>query len=94
MFRYWLHDRSIDDYQMFGRRFHRSAFPRITRIEEQGSSFQAHPVTFPSSLSGQFNLMFLTQQPFLYRQEAVNKETMLSRSIIKIVLDQNKKVRI
>lgn len=59
MLRYRLHNCTIHDNQVLGRRLHTPALPGIARIEEQRGALQAHPVALPAPLSCQLDLVLL-----------------------------------
>lgn len=48
----WLHNRTINDNQMFWCRLDGSALTRITRIKEEGGALQTYPITFPTAFTG------------------------------------------
>ena len=45
-------------------------FSGVAGIKQESCSLQTNPVTFPSSLSRQLHLMFLSQKPFLDAEKA------------------------
>jgi len=59
MLGYRLHNCTIHDNQVLGRRLHTPALPGVARIEEQRGALQAHPVALPAPLSGQLDLVLL-----------------------------------
>jgi len=65
-----LHNRSVNDNQMFRCRLHGSALLGIAGVEKKRGTLQADPVSLPASLPSQFDLMLLTQQPLLYAEKS------------------------
>ena len=61
MFGYRLHNRTVDDYKMFGRRFDGPILLRLARIEQQRCALETDPVAFPTTLSRQFDLVLFSQ---------------------------------
>lgn len=66
MFRYWLHNGTVDDDQMFRSGVDRPAVPVFAGIEEESRAFEAYPVAFPTALPGQLNLLPLPQEPLFH----------------------------
>lgn len=75
-----LHDRAVDDDQVFRCRLHGTALLGVTRVEEKRGPLQADPVTLPTPLPGQLDLMLLAQQPLLHAEES-EKASPLSRHV-------------
>lgn len=71
MLRYGLHNSTVHDNQMLGRRVDGPALARVARIEQQCGALQAHPIALPAACLGQLDLVFLAQHPFLDRQKTV-----------------------
>lgn len=72
MFRDGLHNSAVHNDQMLRSCVHGAALARITGVEEQRCTFEADPVTLPSTLPSELNLVFLTEKPLLDAQESTS----------------------
>lgn len=70
MLRNGLHDRPVNDDQMFGRCLHGTTLARVAGIEEQRRTLQAYPIALPAALPRQLDLVLLPQQPLLHTQKS------------------------
>lgn len=74
MLRNRLHYRTVNYDQMLRSRLHGPALSRITRVEQKGGTLQTDPVTFPTSLPRQLDLVLFTEQPLLDAQESETRK--------------------
>lgn len=81
-----LHNRSIDDNQVFRCRLHGSALLGIAGVEKKRGALQADPVALPASLPSQLDLMLLAQQPLLYAEKSGNANLFIISIILKFTL--------
>lgn len=59
MLGYRLHNCTVHDNQVLGRRLHAPALAGVAGIEEQRGALKAHPVALPAPLPGQLDLVLL-----------------------------------
>lgn len=72
--RNWLHYRTVNYDQMLRGRLHGPTLSRITRVEQEGGSLQTDPVTFPTSLPRQLDLVLFTKEPLLDAQKSETRK--------------------